>query len=43
MAPPPKARQKDTDARWTVKFSKAKPSPDGKPQVDIAVPTFGYK
>lgn len=40
---PAKARQKDTDARWTVKFSKAKPGADGKPQIDIAVPTFGYK
>jgi transposase, IS5 family len=40
---PAKARQKDTDARWTVKFSKAKPSPDGKPQIDIAIPTYGYK
>jgi hypothetical protein len=40
---PAKARQKDVDARWTVKFSKAKPAADGKPQVDIAIPTFGYK
>jgi IS5 family transposase len=40
---PAKARQKDTDARWTVKFSKACPGPDGKPQIDIAVPHFGYK
>jgi IS5 family transposase len=40
---PAKARQKDTDARWTVKFSKAKPAADGKPQIDIAVPHFGYK
>jgi IS5 family transposase len=40
---PAKARQKDVDARWTVKFSKAKPAADGKPQVDIAVPAFGYK
>jgi IS5 family transposase len=40
---PAKARQKDTDARWTVKFSKAKPGPDGKPQIDIAIPTYGYK
>ena len=40
---PVKARQKDTDARWTVKFSKAKPGPDGKPQIDIAIPTYGYK
>jgi IS5 family transposase len=40
---PAKARQKDTDARWTVKFSKARPGPDGKPQIDIAVPHFGQK
>ncbi len=41
---PFKARQKDTDARWTVKFSKAGPAEDGqKQQIDIAIPTFGYK
>ena len=40
---PARARQKDTDARWTVKFSKAKPAADGKPQIDIAIPTYGYK
>lgn len=40
---PARARQKDTDARWTVKFSKAKPAADGTPQTDIAVPVFGYK
>ncbi len=40
---PAKAAQKDTDARWTMKFSKAKPAADGAPQVDIAVPAFGYK
>ena len=38
-----KLRQKDRDARWTVKFSKAKPREDGAPQVDLAVPAFGYK
>lgn len=42
-AKPAKLRQKDRDARWTVKFSKAKPRQDGAPQVDIAVPAFGYK
>jgi hypothetical protein len=26
-----------------VKFSKAKPREDGAPQVDLAVPAFGYK
>jgi transposase, IS5 family len=40
---PAKLRQKDRDARWTVKFSKAKPRQDGAPQVDLAVPAFGYK
>jgi len=40
---PAKLRQKDRDARWTVKFSKAKPKEDGTPQIDIAIPVFGYK
>ena len=40
---PAKLRQKDRDARWTVKFSKARPREDGAPQVDLAVPAFGYK
>lgn len=40
---PAKLRQKDTDARWTVKFSKAKPCKDGQPQRDLAIPAFGYK
>ena len=40
---PAKLCQKDQDARWTVKFSKAKPREDGAPQVDLAVPAFGYK
>jgi len=40
---PSKAAQKDVDARWTVKFSKAKPKDDGTKQIDIAIPTFGYK
>jgi IS5 family transposase len=38
-----KLRQKDRDARWTVKFSKAKPRADGTMPVDIAIPTFGYQ
>jgi len=38
-----KLRQKDRDARWTVKYSKARPSEDGARRVDLAVPTFGYK
>jgi transposase, IS5 family len=40
---PNKLAQKDRDARWTVKWSKAKPAEDGSPRVDIAVPAFGYK
>ena len=40
---PAKLRQKDRDARWTVKYSKAKPTADGSRRVDIAVPMFGYK
>jgi len=30
---PAKLRQKDRDARWTVKYTKAKPSEDGAPRV----------
>lgn len=40
---PARARQKDVDARWTVKVSKAKPRVDGRAQPDLAVPVFGYK
>jgi len=41
---PAKLRQKDRDARWTVKFTKAKQQTDGTmPPVDIAIPTFGYQ
>jgi transposase, IS5 family len=48
---PAKARQKDRDARWTVKYSKAKVKQDAGPQapqksrgpVDLAIPMFGYK
>ncbi len=41
---PAKLRQKDRDARWTVKYTKAKPHKDGsKPRVDIAIPMFGYQ
>jgi transposase, IS5 family len=43
-AKPAKLAHKDRDARWTVKFSKAKERADGtKPAVDIAIPTFGYQ
>ena len=40
---PAKAAQKDVDARWTVKFAKARMAANGKPQIDIAIPSFGYK
>ncbi len=40
---PARAAQKDTDARWTLKFAKGRPAADGKPQIDIAIPSFGYK
>jgi IS5 family transposase len=41
---PAKLRQKDRDARWTIKYTKAKPQEDGsKPKVDLAIPTFGYQ
>jgi transposase, IS5 family len=40
---PAKLAQKDRDARWTVKHSKAKPAADGTKRVDIAIPLFGYK
>lgn len=41
---PAKAAQKDVDARWTVKVSKAKPDAEGRSApVDIAIPVFGYK
>src|ERR1700758_1741178 len=43
-AKPAKLRHKDRDARWTVKFSKAKPRADGSmPPVDLAIPLFGYQ
>lgn len=40
---PARAAQKDTDARWTLKFAKARPMADGNPGIDIAIPSFGYK
>jgi IS5 family transposase len=41
---PAKLRQKDRDARWTVKFTKAKPREDGTvPNLDLAIPAFGYR
>lgn len=45
---PAKLSQKDRDARWTVKYSKAKqptqtPASAVTKQHDIAIPMFGYK
>ena len=40
---PARLRQKDRDARWTVKYTKAKPREDGQRQVDLAIPLFGYQ
>jgi transposase, IS5 family len=41
---PAKLRHKDRDARWTVKFTKAKPREDGStPPGDLAIPLFGYQ
>jgi len=40
---PAKRREKDSNARWTVKFAKAKELSDGKVQPDIAIPVYGYK
>ena len=38
-----KLAQKDRDARWTVKWSKAKPANDGSPRIDLAMPACAYK
>lgn len=44
---PAKARQKDRDARWTVKYSKAKVKEGADPTafkpIDLAIPMFGYQ
>jgi hypothetical protein len=40
---PAKLRQKDRDARWTVKITKAKPREGQIPLVDLAIPAFGYQ
>ena len=42
-AKPAKLAQKDREARWTVKWSKAEPADDGFAAMDLAVPAFGYK
>ena len=34
---PARLRQKDRDAGWTVKYTKAKPSEDGALRVDLAI------
>ena len=39
----PRRARKDTDARWTMKFSEARLAADGSPQIDVAVPRLGYK
>lgn len=43
---PAKARQKDRDARWSIKYSKAKvrkgAAPGAAKPVDLAIPMFGY-
>ena len=43
QAKPAKLRQKDRDARWTVKTTKAKPREGETPMVDLAIPAFGYQ
>ena len=44
---PAKVRQKDRDARWSVKYTKAKVREGADPRsfkpVDLAIPMFGYK
>ena len=40
---PAKLAQKDRDARWTIKYTKAKPKDDSPHRVDLAIPAFGYK
>ncbi len=44
QAKPVKLRHKDRDARWTVKFTKARPDAEGVlPRTDLAIPVFGYQ
>jgi IS5 family transposase len=40
---PAKLSQKDRDARWTLKTTKAKPRATATPMVDLAIPAFGYQ
>lgn len=46
-AKPARLRQKDRDARWSVKYTKAKVKDGADPKafkpVDLAIPMFGYK
>jgi transposase, IS5 family len=47
QAKPARLRQKDRDARWSVKYTKAKVKQGADPKafkpVDLAIPMFGYK
>ena len=40
---PAKLRQKDRDARWTVRATKARRREGESPMVDLAIPEFGYQ
>jgi IS5 family transposase len=40
---PAKLRQKDRDARWTIKTTKAKAREGETSMVDLAIPEFGYQ
>jgi len=44
---PAKVRQKDRDARWSIKYTRAKVKEGADPKafkpVDLAIPMFGYK
>jgi len=37
-----KAARKDTNAHWTLSYSKAKANADDGKPIDLAIPTFGY-
>lgn len=40
---PTSVAQMDRDARWTLKFAKAKPTAYGKLGIDFAIPSLSYK
>lgn len=40
---PAKLAQKDRDARWVVKHTKAKGKEQGEASLDLAIPLYGYK